>query len=345
MIQHLIQSPPSTTAIIAHAVLRAAAARGIAIAADDAMGLEATSPPAFEARVPLAGVHRLWENVMRAGAPATLPWDAARVPLSEMKSPVSFLCTSSETVGDAVDQLIAYWPLVTTAARWIKEPRTDGVLLRLEAPPPRTLGERCHVEYEILDLAHTAAVAAGSAVPLGVVTFAHEAPTASSLAYREALGPFVRFGAREVTIALSSAALATRFRTAAAGLATILETHSRGMLERTVSHGTLMERLHGAVRTSLRAGAAPRLEDIASDLGLGPRTLLRRLRAEGTSFQTELDRIRCELATHLLSAGDVGHKQVAHAVGFSDARAFARAFRRWTGGTPTRFRRSARGDA
>jgi AraC-like DNA-binding protein len=75
---------------------------------------------------------------------------------------------------------------------------------------------------------------------------------------------------------------------------------------------------------------------------MSPRTLRRMLRDEGTTFRDVVAEVRRELAFRYLRDPDVPIGEVAFLVGFSDANAFHRAFKRWTGGTPGEFRRGAR---
>jgi AraC-like DNA-binding protein len=73
----------------------------------------------------------------------------------------------------------------------------------------------------------------------------------------------------------------------------------------------------------------------------GSRTLRRRLEALGTSFAAELDDTRRELALDYLADARVSVQDTAFSLGFSDVTAFCRAFQRWTGQTPHKFRRRA----
>ena len=82
------------------------------------------------------------------------------------------------------------------------------------------------------------------------------------------------------------------------------------------------------------------IDDAARHLGISVRTLIRRLRGHGTSFQTLRDRARQQLAIRLLAKPSMTVEDVALAVGFSDAANFTRAFKRWHGAPPGQFRRS-----
>lgn len=88
-------------------------------------------------------------------------------------------------------------------------------------------------------------------------------------------------------------------------------------------------------------GPIPNGDDIAQDLGLTRRTMTRHLSAEGTSFKKLLEGVLCDLSKRLLRNGE-SVARVAFMLGFADQAAFTVAFKRWTGETPARFRKSAR---
>jgi AraC-like DNA-binding protein len=94
------------------------------------------------------------------------------------------------------------------------------------------------------------------------------------------------------------------------------------------------------VRRSLLAASpgAPGFEAVASDLGLSPRTLRRRLSEEHTSFRRIADELRAEMAIKYIRETDLSLDEIASTLGFSEPAAFRHAFRRWTKAAPSRFR-------
>ena len=96
-------------------------------------------------------------------------------------------------------------------------------------------------------------------------------------------------------------------------------------------------RLRRLLRTSLPSGGS-NVSDIARQLGMHERTLNRRLRAEGTSFRRELEQTRYEVAQQLLSDTTMPLGKIADSLNYADATAFSRAFKRWSGVTPTAWR-------
>jgi len=99
--------------------------------------------------------------------------------------------------------------------------------------------------------------------------------------------------------------------------------------------------VRAVLQVSLQGGHAG-LDHIAALLALHPRTLRRKLAAAGSSFQALLDEVRLDLARDLLGKPEPGINDIALTLQYSDARAFIRAFRRWTGQTPARWRAAAR---
>jgi AraC-like DNA-binding protein len=86
--------------------------------------------------------------------------------------------------------------------------------------------------------------------------------------------------------------------------------------------------------TSKRCSA----DDIADLLAMHRRTLSRRLKGSGMGYRAITNEIRFEIARQLLQDTDVPLGQIAAALGYSEASAFTRAFRRWSGQTPTAWR-------
>jgi AraC-like DNA-binding protein len=97
-----------------------------------------------------------------------------------------------------------------------------------------------------------------------------------------------------------------------------------------------------AVRRQLArpGGGFHGLDEVAAALAMSPRTLKRRLAAEGAAFSAILEGERRERAFLLLRDAELSLDQVAERLGYGDVAAFTRAFRRWTGGTPGAYRRA-----
>jgi AraC-like DNA-binding protein len=108
---------------------------------------------------------------------------------------------------------------------------------------------------------------------------------------------------------------------------------------RTGTPSDLRTRLENAITPRLPHGTANQ-EAIARELGLSKRSLIRKLGDEGLSFRRILDELRANFAIQYLADG-IPQAQIAWLLGFREPKAFARAFRRWTGAAPSAFRTKA----
>ena len=99
-----------------------------------------------------------------------------------------------------------------------------------------------------------------------------------------------------------------------------------------------LERQVSRTIASVLSEGIPTLSDIAAELGLGARTLQRRLKGQGHSFQNVVDMARKDLAYRLLRETDYSLAEIAFLTGFSEQSGFTRAFKRWAGQTPRSYR-------
>ncbi|WP_018991030.1 AraC family transcriptional regulator [Aromatoleum toluclasticum] len=111
-------------------------------------------------------------------------------------------------------------------------------------------------------------------------------------------------------------------------------------------HASVSERLvTHRVRDLLEArlGTPQSVEDVARALHISPRTLARRLDAEGTHFQAIKDALRRDVAIARISRSDESIANIGADLGFDDPAAFNRAFKQWTGTPPGAYRRRGAG--
>jgi AraC-like DNA-binding protein len=119
----------------------------------------------------------------------------------------------------------------------------------------------------------------------------------------------------------------------------------RGQIAKATDPGSPPRPVEDRVRFFLTTAMG--LEDmslpaLARSFGVSSRTVNRMLAREDTSFQLILDDVRSTRARHLLSRGDAPLAEIAVALGFGDASVFTRSFRRWTGSSPSAWRRQHR---
>ena len=94
--------------------------------------------------------------------------------------------------------------------------------------------------------------------------------------------------------------------------------------------------------SALLAKGEPTIAQAADAVGMSVRTLQRRLLHVGLTYSHLLDEVRFETACHLLERSETSLAEIAAALGYGDPANFTRAFLRWTGKTPSVFRRRSR---
>ena len=105
--------------------------------------------------------------------------------------------------------------------------------------------------------------------------------------------------------------------------------------------GDLSTQLRRVLRRLLISGACQQetcLEHVAKLFAIHRRTLNRRLRAQGTSFKALIDETRYDIARQLLRDTRLPVAEIAAALDYSECSAFDRAFRRWSGASPSAWR-------
>jgi AraC-like DNA-binding protein len=173
------------------------------------------------------------------------------------------------------------------------------------------------------------------------VRFRHPRPT-SLEAHRRLFRAPIRFGEPVNGLVVRRALLQTPLTRADPGLCAVLDRHVRELLERIPRATALRERVRQLAAQALSTGP-PRAATLAHRLHMSRRTLQRQLQGDGTSARELVDTLRRDLAMRYLSDGQVAIAEVAFLLGFSEASAFHRAFRRWSGTTPATYRRAFAG--
>jgi len=100
---------------------------------------------------------------------------------------------------------------------------------------------------------------------------------------------------------------------------------------------TILEQVKWVLKRLL-SGSRPDLVMVAKELGMGERTLQRRITDEGTTFRQLLNETRHELVRQYLGDASVEITEAAFLVGYEDPNSFYRAFRSWEGTTPAEWR-------
>ena len=299
-----------------------------------AAGVDEGALGAEGVRVPLSTLHALWEATAQSWPQGDLVPRVVRCVSVRSYGVLGFLCQSASTVGAALHDVLQTLKLYTD------EPRLEATGGRIRVRYTRPLTERPGLwratESTLAEVLSTARFLTGQELAPLAVSFAHAAP--ADVGPLDAFfGVTVNWEASESSLELSPAQLALPLESADEQLHALLLPVARAALARCAPGDSVVERTRHALGGCLSEGA-PTVSQVARKLSMSERTLRRRLAQEGLGFKHLLEQTRAQLARDYVANPQVPLAEVSYALGFSEPSAFHRAFKRWTGKTPARFR-------
>jgi AraC-like DNA-binding protein len=154
------------------------------------------------------------------------------------------------------------------------------------------------------------------------------------------LAPNTRFGQPVNRMLIDAATLDSPIVTADRTALRLARTLCERALDELGFDSGLVDRVRRLLASDV--GGFRSLEQVAARIHVSPRTLKRRLAAQGGSFSALVDRERRDKALVLLRSAQLSIEDVAERLDYSTASTFVRAFHRWTGTTPAAYRRGRR---
>ncbi len=288
-------------------------------------------------RIPVGALIELWERAVAVTGRRELPALATSYPEPDERSLLALLVSNQPKLGDGIDRLQRYHPTVSDAYRWaIVDVGSELRVVLSPTGPVHRFGWQCHTEFESLDMVRGAArLTAGAARPLAL-RFLHAAPAADVVdAYASLTGVIPEFGRTQTEIVFPASVRELAIATARPALAGVIENQLDTMLDAIERGAPVSARARAAIGDLLARGTLG-VDELAQAVALSRRSLERALEGEGTSAATLIEDERKQRALAWLPVLSVD--EVSARLGYSDARAFARAFKRWTGLAPSQTR-------
>lgn len=279
-------------------------------------------------RVPMAEQDEFW-SVFCAARPE--PLAALRLGLSlqvRHLDVVGLLLLSSETLGNAVEVLTEYAPIVGDQARFEVVRAAEKVTLRYW--PGFQVCRDQRVEATLGCVVNLARWMTSNGFRPREILFAHQA-AAEADAYAMLLGCPVRFGAGINGVVMDVSELTRPLIYAGGDAHAHLRALADGMLA-SLQQGSLSAEVEQIIRVNPRWGK----ERIAEILGISGRHLNRKLGAESVSFKILREAVLYGMAREALHRRQPT-SSISAQLGFSDENAFSRAFVRWSGRTPAQY--------
>jgi AraC-like DNA-binding protein len=253
---------------------------------------------------------------------------------------LAYLALSCDTVGELMDQLLRFHPLMWQGFDVRVEEQGERVSLFWtphQATPPAFLDlARLGYETGIAGILQMLRILCGTDhSPLAVTLLG--APPAQIAPYQAFFGCPVSFSDRTSSMTFARTLLQQPLAARDQVLHRLLERQASARLRAITPGDRFLTDFQRALGRALGKGT-PSVERVAADLAMSRATLQRRLQDRGLTFQQALDNTRYELARMYLEDPRVSLAEVAQLLSFSEQSAFTRAFKRWSGGTPGEFR-------
>jgi AraC-like DNA-binding protein len=252
---------------------------------------------------------------------------------------LGFAAMTSPTARDALELACRFAPTHTDALKLTLQTVDDLTVLRVEEAVPLGGAREVILTALFVGIWQMAQAATGRALSGETELMFEEPPD-----YRERfvhLTPRpIRFGRPHNQLSIESAALSVPLLMADPAAQKLAREQCERELQALAREPSVVERVRGFLREE--GGLGLGVGDVAKRLHMSERTLKRRLMGEGTSFVELLDAERRALSMELLRTTTLSLEEVAERAGYTELSNFTRAFRRWTGTTPARFRQSLR---
>lgn len=278
-------------------------------------------------------LHGLWDAAMRQSEDPLLPlWVGTHVPFGCYEI-IDYMCSARSTLGEGVAQLGRYMRLITPSMNLTAQ---NDVMTFTPSHPDQT--ER--LVYGLYTVGITVSrFRNATGVRFSPISAELSAPAGlSTNAVQSWLGAACTFGHKRSRLVFEPGTFDLPLVGHQPGLVAVLERHADDLIRKRGLNEDPLREVRAAIRAGLEV-AETSLTRAARRLGMGERTLQRRLADVGVNFQKVLDEERRTWSAELLSDSRLAVSEVAFLLGYSEQSAFARAFKRWTGKAPSAFRR------
>ncbi len=277
---------------------------------------------------------RLLERAVEASGDDAIGIHAAELLRPGDFDALEYVARSSQTLRGALETVGRYIRLMHEAASCslARAGEAEVWTLHLPAGHPRVAAE-----YAFAAIILTGRSVTGRNQTPKAVRLAFPKPAVTAEQERLFRCP-IEWDAQETSLVFESTQLDWSLAQANPALSATLHRHAEQLLADLAASRKFSTRVREHVIAVLQAGE-PSADDVAARLKVSERTLRRRLKDEGTTYTDLLSDVRRELSLRYLHEPSVSVAEIAFLLGFSNASGFHRAFRRWTGTTPSEHRK------
>jgi AraC-like DNA-binding protein len=286
------------------------------------------------ARVPYKTVRRLWDEATLLIKDPCLGLRAAKFWHPSHFNALGYAWLASSTLREALSRLDRYIHLLSHDIDVSMEDTAEGLTFTLS----NSLENTIRMDYSMATVMAMCRLNFGPNLKPVAARFIHPEPSCGEKYFAFFKGP-VYFDAVSDSLTLKKD---DADKVLPGGNPHLAELNDRIIVRYLAAHNKddIVHRVQTAIIDLLPSGLISD-EKVAQQVYMSVRSLQRKLQQSGTSFRKLLDRTREELARQYICDDAVDLTEIAFLLGFSEHSAFSRAFKRWTGQTPSGMRRAA----
>lgn len=282
-----------------------------------------------------ASLYRLWTLAVRITKDDCIGLRVASYWHPSAAHALGYAWLASATLKDALERTVRYFRMMSDKEKLTLEESGEELRLIVENPAPDypTAAEDLDASFAVL--INLCRMCHGESFSPLRVTMRRPRPPNPAPLEAHFRAP-IQFAGNEDSVAFDKSDALARLPTANAEVARANEKVVQDYLARFDRSSVAMQ-VRARLTEQLSSGNATQ-ESIAGSLHMSLRSLQRRLSDEGTSYKSLLEETRRELAVHYMDQSHRSINEITYLLGFSEPSNFSRAFRRWTGESPSVYR-------
>ncbi|KKN98763.1 hypothetical protein LCGC14_0144430 [marine sediment metagenome] len=290
------------------------------------------------AQISQTEMNRLWDAASKLASDDCFGLAMGHSYCSNTLKVLGLAAVSSETVGAALQRVLRYMPVFSTQVQLYSVEDEQYVTVYFEprgTPHPfqmEAVVAQCSKIWEALENGQT---------PLVLETRLIGEHEKTRETCESILPGRVRLGVKRIAVRMNRQLMKNPLPSADAFLRKRLDASLEDMLG-DLPNVEFAEQVKQRIRALVSEREVSE-ELVATPFNMSPRHLRRKLSETHTTYEKLLDEVRMELAMRLIQEGRLNLGRIAFELGFLDPSSFTRAFRRWTGMSPTAFKDKASG--
>lgn len=246
------------------------------------------------------------------------------------------LALEGDDVCDGVSRALKFYNLVNQSVVTKLEVRDDGLLLTYRFTEPERDPAHYFSEFWMITIHRLACWLAGETLPITSASFDYPSPVEYIEEFKYLFPCEHFFDADTKSMLLDRHVLSAPIRRFRHELEQLIDEAPLELMTIPASDVSLNRR----VRRRLTRSPGVTAVELSKDLGLSIHQLRREMRKEGLNLSQMREFVRRDRAVHMLVNSNASVESIAETLEFSEARSFTRAFRKWTGQSPSGFRQS-----